>query len=48
MDEYKQQIELTKENIRKTEEMLKEIETREQERFEKKVFENTDNFWICG
>lgn len=47
MKDYKQQVKLSKENIEKTQKMLEEIEKWEQRKFEKKVLENTDSFWIC-
>ena len=47
MKDYKQQVKLSKENIEKTQKMLEEIEKWEQRKFEKKVLENTDNFWTC-
>ena len=47
MDEYKRQVELSKENIRKSEEMLKKFEKQEQRKFEEAVLRDTENFWLC-
>jgi hypothetical protein len=41
---YQNQSEKTKDNLKKSQELLEAIERWEQQRFEKKVIEDTDNF----
>jgi hypothetical protein len=44
---YQNQSEKTKDNLEKNKELLEDIERWEQQRFEKKVIEDTENFWTC-